>query len=839
MRKFLKKNILEIFQTMYEAHNDIKKLIEKKEFDSVNIILGDCQNTAVQIGTAIESSEGEGFVSVKYLEEYCEAVYQVASEVAEFTGSRAQKALNKKLIKSENSVKNDIKVMLEVVFFPYKASMWDSLESIWMAADADPDCNAHVIPIPYFDRNPDYSLGEMHYEGAELPEYVPLMHFEAYNLELMRPDVIYIHNPYDEYNNVTSVDPRYYSHELKKYTDCLVYVPYYATAGGMGEAQKSLSAYFYADYIVSQSERHKTFFDERIQNKLLPFGSPKFDRVINICNNPPAAPAEWADIMTGKKIFFYNTSLGGMLADTEVFLKKMQYVFETFAKHPEVCLLWRPHPLIESTFDSMRPGYKKWFLKLKEFFIVNKLGIYDNTPDITNTIALSDCYIGDSGTSVTSLFGMAGKPMFILNNSINTFPENDDWRGEFIKGVNSSADIKWLVTSTNELYYSASDELYYKYVCKLSEYSGGGYYSSAITCGNKTFICPANGHEVIEVSPNGIKKRIKLNKSTDRPSAYMNSYKCGKYIFLIPFNAEDIIRLDTTNYEVTYISGYKDFFIKNINGQILIGGITCDDNNIFFSSPTEKQILKIKADNCAATQISVSNDNSGYSVIDAIDDMLIMLPLCGYNVSIMNISKGTVHEYNAYVDGIQCFDQGSKAICDNNPFYHPALYEEYLYLPPWQANKFVRVNIVTGEAEEWIPPFEQLTNTVNGYYNREGADYFIKKCDPDNKYLFYSHYNAKMYSVDLKNNSFKDCSPYIDVDELKQHEPGFSRLSEWLQYGCMENCFNSLNDFIENNTCGNQFNKSEQISAFSSNAANPDGTCGIKTHEFIKNKALN
>ena len=69
MRKFLKNSILEIFQTMYEAHISVNKMIDKKDFENVQVLLQDCQNTAVQIGTSIESSEGEGFVTVGYLEE--------------------------------------------------------------------------------------------------------------------------------------------------------------------------------------------------------------------------------------------------------------------------------------------------------------------------------------------------------------------------------------------------------------------------------------------------------------------------------------------------------------------------------------------------------------------------------------------------------------------------------------------------------------------------------------------------------------------------------------------------------------------------------------------------
>lgn len=111
-----------------------------------------------------------------------------------------------------------------------------------------------------------------------------------------------------------------------------------------------------------------------------------------------------------------------MLGNTETFLKKMRYVFDLFKGRKDACLLWRPHPLLESTFDSMRKDYKARYDALKEEFISENIGIYDETPDIESTIALSDAYIGDKGTSVTALFGAAGKPLFIFKNEINSLP---------------------------------------------------------------------------------------------------------------------------------------------------------------------------------------------------------------------------------------------------------------------------------------------------------------------------------------------------------------------------------------------------------------------------------
>lgn len=101
------------------------------------------------------------------------------------------------------------------------------MESIWQAANADPNCDCYVVPIPYHDRNPDQSMGTLHYEGRQFPPEVPVVDYTSYDPRVRRPDIVYIHNPYDGYNLVTSVAPQFYSNELSKYTDMLVYIPYY------------------------------------------------------------------------------------------------------------------------------------------------------------------------------------------------------------------------------------------------------------------------------------------------------------------------------------------------------------------------------------------------------------------------------------------------------------------------------------------------------------------------------------------------------------------------------------------------------------------------------------
>ncbi len=64
--------------------------------------------------------------------------------------------------------------------------------------------------------------------GSARQELIGLLtDWQSYNFEDRMPDVIYIHNAYDNCNRVTSVHSKFYSGNLKKYTEKLVYIPYF------------------------------------------------------------------------------------------------------------------------------------------------------------------------------------------------------------------------------------------------------------------------------------------------------------------------------------------------------------------------------------------------------------------------------------------------------------------------------------------------------------------------------------------------------------------------------------------------------------------------------------
>lgn len=847
MRKAQKKQVEELLREISEGHKEIKEGINHNTRQIVMDILMLCQQKAIELGNMIEASEGEGFITVLRLEEYCEIVFQAYEEVSknpDTNPNKLYKLLNKSIIKTENSVRNDIRYRSEAVFLPYKAAMWDSLESVWKAADADPDCDAYVIPIPYYDRNSDGSFKEMHYEGASYPDYVPIIKYEEFDFEAHRPDMIFIHNPYDNYNFVTSVHPFFYSENLKKFTDCLVYIPYYSLAGGMSEGQAYCPAYTYADYIVIQSEGYRKFFDPDIPDeKFLPLGSPKFDRVIHKCQNPPKPPEGWQEKMAGKKVYFYNTSINGMLGNTEAFLKKMEYVFDTFRGREDACLLWRPHPLLESTFDSMRKIYKPAYDNLKRQFIEEELGILDLTPDIEDTIALCDAYIGDSGTSVTSLFGVAGKPVFILNNNIHILPEKDDWRGERITCpyIDFWGKARYQVTKNNQLWFSEKDDFSYKFYMDLGNgYSGGNYYASAVEIGNKIYVIPCNVPYLLIVENKKVRK-IEFRIQADGGRSFSGYWYNERYLFLLPLRYPRVIRFDMKTEEISYINGIQQFWVRNIGGEWRRGGIIQYGNELVFSSPEDNQFLFVDVDTMEGRIVSShSVSNLGTMGIVPDGESLWLLPMNGMVITHWNPKTGYVREYSNLPLGFKSVKLPQGNECNERPFGNIVISREggreNIVVSPCWGNMYLSLDKETGKMEKWELPIPVAEICKNEYFAAFSKGGFmiplLQRGKPECQ--IWCEPERRLFDINIDTKEYKEVYIEFDYDDLKKHEPGFVAESEWGQYCLMENAFNSLKDLLDGAVTGNQFDRKKQMEAFAKINADTDGTCGRNVYEIVK-----
>ena len=162
-------------------------------------------------------------------------------------------------------------------------------------------------------------------------------------------------------------------------------------------------------------------------------------------------------------------------------------------------------------------------------------------------------------------------------------------------------------------------------------------------------------------------------------------------------------------------------------------------------------------------------------------------------------------------------------------------YGEYFYLIPYWGNRFVKIHKETGAAEPWKVPFPVDIKGKNGYFFAGSVGGFAYLPDKQ-EILFWHAPERQWYQYDKTTKKFSKIAVTFDKDELKQHADGFREISEAIQYGCYEDAFNSLENFIEGKITGNPHNRERQVRAFEKIAANPDGTSGEKIYRFVLGK---
>lgn len=425
MKILLKEKLAELAATMESANQYFRGLADKGGAGDLCAL---CQTSAQKMGGIIEEVQGEAAPTVALLEEYCELIYEL------YTGEpnlRAEllKKLEVQVSRIQDSIRRDIPTeKMKAVFMPYNASMWDSLGSVYAKAKEDPRFDVKVIPIPYYSLGPDGKPLEACYEGREMEKYVPITDYKKYNLAKERPDIIFIHNPYDNCNLVTRVFDAYFSSNLVKYTQHLVYIPYYVSRNKTLPhfAQMPGVKNAWRSFVQNETIRQQYIDGGIAPEKVVALGSPKLDMVAQLSQTEMNIPPEWS-ILKGKQVFFYNTAIVDILNNRDCFLDKVRYTIDTVQKHPDMALLWRPHPLSMSTLQSMAPELLEGYRKIVEDFQCGGLGVYDESGDLERAIAISDGYIGDSESSVSSLYEATGKPTFYVEYYDPDFMQEPRW----------------------------------------------------------------------------------------------------------------------------------------------------------------------------------------------------------------------------------------------------------------------------------------------------------------------------------------------------------------------------------------------------------------------------
>ena len=161
----------------------------------------------------------------------------------------------------------------KIVFLPCKIGWWPSMEDLWKRAAADPGAEVHVMPVPYYDRDFEGNITDLHSDKVLFPEYVHAEDPDNYDFDAERPDVVVIQVPYDDTCTFMMVHPRYHSDNLQKITDELVYIPCFEPDDPINDGDKASTALrllveqpavVNADKVVIESEKMKEVYLKKL-----------------------------------------------------------------------------------------------------------------------------------------------------------------------------------------------------------------------------------------------------------------------------------------------------------------------------------------------------------------------------------------------------------------------------------------------------------------------------------------------------------------------------------------------------------------------------------------------
>lgn len=415
-------------EVLKENSNDGSKGVDVK-------ILQASQQLAIDMGTLIENCKGEEHPTVGILEAYCETIFQLSENYT----TELLHQLKELLSKLWGSIQKDILERKEVVFLPYKASQWEYMQSVWQAATEDETCDVYVIPIPYFYKEYDGALRDMQYEAEQFPGNVKIVRYDAFDFELHYPEMIFIQNPYDEFDPVISVHTFFYSANLKNYTGQLIYIPPFVLEEFTQESYREYYNMQYyctvpgvvnADKVIVQSENMKQLYVEKLtefagedtrqlwEEKILGLGSPKEDIGDFLQDDDAELPEEWRSFMekddgSRKKVVLYYTGLSSFIQYRERMIAKAKEVFRVFSENREnIAVLWKPHPLIKTTLEQSEPALYQEYCLLEREFLEKAVGILDESSEDEQAAAVCDAYYGDA-SPLAQMCRNAGKPVMM------------------------------------------------------------------------------------------------------------------------------------------------------------------------------------------------------------------------------------------------------------------------------------------------------------------------------------------------------------------------------------------------------------------------------------------
>ena len=322
----------ECLDELVRMKEELEQLSENTE--QVLDLLAASQQLAVDLGNMLEQFLGEGCSVIPLLEQYCEEIYKIYVKVSGEETVDDFSRLGTVLDAIKTDMNANVFERKSVLFLPVLAKDWDFIRNLSQQYEKDPLCDVYVAPLPYYYKDYDGSPRKVCYEAESFPEEVEMSDYNLLTpeyLEMLHPEIIVIQNPYDSWNPVFSVPEAFYSVNLRKYTDELVYVPPFEVEEytKRNEREYANMRYYvtmpgvvYADKVLVQSESLRQVYIEKLAEFAGEETREAWKKRVEVCADVTEKPEK--ESSNPKKKLLYVISEGAYMTDIEASQAKIE-----------------------------------------------------------------------------------------------------------------------------------------------------------------------------------------------------------------------------------------------------------------------------------------------------------------------------------------------------------------------------------------------------------------------------------------------------------------------------------------------------------------------------------
>lgn len=646
----------------------------------------------------------------------------------------------------------------KVLFLVYRVGWWGCFDELYREHKADPGCQCSVVVLPRYDRDPESHeiiFDRYQYDGDAMPRDVEVTDFRGYSLAGERPDVVYIHNIYDNSSIMDSVPIEYYSWNVKQFTPRLVYVHHKL---GFTAQDLKYRVFYYVDRVYVHRDREKYGFPAELDGKLETVPSGIVPYLRRQWQQRPAPRGETpvtVFLAVGYDDLFYGTDRA---------LGKLEQVLGLFKGRRDYRVILHSDRELQDHFHELQGNVANEYIRIINRFVEKKIGAYDISYSDCEAALNADIYMSLGWKPVMNCFSVLGKPCFVLAQEKRPLPTADDL---CIPGF-------WDCAVEGDEVTFVADVL--KLLCRMNlktgklsilgevpdEIDGGANYIGVQKKGDTCYLVPYSSDGLVifdEKSGRGEKKYL---PGVPSPGNFTQAVPYGQYLFLIPRFFKGILRYDTESGEFRVYDGWvreleQAAEAKDQGQPYFVRGIRQEANVLHMASSKAAVILHFDMETGEHRLEDTGIPGGRFFDMEIQGEDTVLLPFMGGRVYARHGEKGSWDEIYDYPTDANCV--------------HP--FDRCVY----SGGKWVMFPMQAGCALSWDGPGERARERkdlvccgkeayLSEYLRDRKVGYQAVKRLENGNILLYEQYTGSFHLLDGRLHAIKRIKCRLPYDEV-------------------------------------------------------------------------